>query len=198
MANATSLDIASWRALSRPRQSHALRAWLRETSGAPPSASLVARLLGEVGVVGARRWPAADCELRAYRGRLRWHPSLPAATEPAPMAIDLSRPGLHELATWGGAIRVERVESGGLPVGVAARLELRARVASDRFQAGPGRPPRSLKLQFQAAAVPTWQRDGPIVCHGGTLVFVPGLGIDARAVSAEGEAQVALAWQRAG
>ena len=28
----------------------------------------------------------------------------------------------------------------------------------DRFQAGVGRPPRSLKLQFQAAGLPAWQR----------------------------------------
>jgi tRNA(Ile)-lysidine synthase len=37
-------------------------------------------------------------------------------------------------------------------------------------------------------------RDGPIVCSDGVTVFVPGLGIDARARAAAGEAQVGLAW----
>jgi tRNA(Ile)-lysidine synthase len=79
-------------------------------------------------------------------------------------------------------------------VAKARLLELRARRAGDRFQAGAGRPPRSLKLQFQAAAVPARQRAGPIVCSEGALVYVPGLGIDARSLGAPGEAQVALTW----
>ena len=77
----------------------------------------------------------------------------------------------------------------------AARLHLRERRPDDRFQAGANRPPRSLKLQFQAAGLPAWQRDGPLLLHEGTLVFVAGLGIDARALALPGEPQVALAWR---
>ena len=194
VSGAAGLDIASWRALSPPRQSQVLRAWLRESLGAPAPASLVERLLAEIGSMSARRWPAGAGELRSYRGRLRWEPASFDATGAAAMTIDLARPGVHELAAWRGAIRVERVERGGLPLAVAARLELRPRAPGDRFQAGPGRPPRSLKLQYQTAAVPAWQRQGPIVYRGEGIVFVPGLGIDARAVAAEGEAQVLLAW----
>ena len=49
---------------------------------------------------------------------------------------------------------------------------------------GPGRPPRCLRKQFQAAGVPAWARDVPLFWAGEQLVFVPGLGIDARAGSA--------------
>src|SRR5207253_2842191 len=72
---------------------------------------------------------------------------------------------------------------------------LRARAPGDRFQAGPRRPARSLKLQYQARGVAPALRHGPIVCRpDGIAVFVPGLGIDARALAAEGETQVSLAW----
>jgi len=37
-------------------------------------------------------------------------------------------------------------------------------------------------------------RDGPIVCRDGVTVFVPGLGLDARARADGSEAQVALTW----
>lgn len=194
------LDITAWRALSTSRRSNVLRAWLRERSGRPVRASLVERLMMELRARGPMRWPTDGAELRSYRGRLRYEatPSshdAPPATEPGNGgAADLSRAGVHELAGWGGAFVVGPVVAGGVAVAVAARLELRARAAGDRFQAGAGRPPRSLKLQYQAAGVPAWQRIGPIACHDGTTVFVPGLGIDARALAAPGEAQVSLAW----
>ncbi|HEX4236055.1 MAG TPA: TilS substrate C-terminal domain-containing protein [Caldimonas sp.] len=72
---------------------------------------------------------------------------------------------------------------------------LRARAAGDSFQAGPRRPARSLKLQYQANDIAPGLRRGPIVCNeDNATVFVPGLGIDARAVASSGHAQVALAW----
>ena len=109
--------------------------------------------------------------------------------------VDLCRPGLHALADWQGAVEVRRVTSGGIAIATASRLEVRERRPGDRFQAGTGRPPRSLKLQFQAAGVPAWQRDGPLLVHDDVPVFVAGLGIDARALASPGEPQVALAWR---
>jgi len=198
-----SLDIAAWRALSPARQSNVARAWLRRSTGRAPPASLIERLLREVPVRGAMRWPIGAGELRSYRGRLRYEPpSAAAAPRPAtvgksaeePQRIDLSCPGVHELAGWDGAIEVRSVAAGGIAPAAATRLEVRARRPGDRFQAGLGRPPRSLKLQFQAAGLPAWQREGPMLCCNGVAVFVAGLGIDARALAAPGEPQLALAW----
>ena len=59
---------------------------------------------------------------------------------------------------------------------------------------GAGRPPRSLKKQFQALGVPAWQRGGPLVFAGAQLLYVPGLGIDARALAAQGTPQWSMEW----
>ena len=111
------------------------------------------------------------------------------------MTINLSRPGIHDLAGWNGAIDVRSVSAGGIAASLAARLEVRERRPGDRFQAGVGRPPRSLKLQFQAAGLPAWQRQGPLLIRDGVPVFVAGLGIDARALAAPGAPQLALSWR---
>jgi len=72
--------------------------------------------------------------------------------------------------------------------------ELRPRIGAEQFQGAANRPPRSLKKQFQAAAVEPWQRDAPLLWCGGKLVYVPGLGIDARSQAQPGEPQVRLDW----
>jgi len=58
---------------------------------------------------------------------------------------------------------------------------LRAREGGEQFQAAPHATARSLKKQYQAAGVPAWQRVG-LWCSAtaGRLLFVPGLGLDAR------------------
>lgn len=195
IADDAGLDLAAWRRLSGARQRQALLRWLRGELAESPPASLVERLMREASASGPqRRWPVATGELRSFRGRLQREAAWTAPTEAAPMVVDLSRAGRHEIAAWGGAFRVDRVEEGGIAVASAARLELRARAPGDRFQAGPRRPPRSLKLQFQASGVAPALRSGPIVCRDDVPVFVPGLGVDARALAAAGQAQVALVW----
>ena len=111
------------------------------------------------------------------------------------IAIDLGRVGEHRVDPWRGTFVVARVASGGIASGVAQSLVLRARADGDRFQAGPGRPPRSLKLQFQAVGVPAWRRSGPVVVGTGSIVYVPGLGLDARAVSEPGTPRVSIDWR---
>ena len=186
------LDLAAWRALPGARQGEALRAFLRRhTAGVP--ASLVERVLREARVEASQRWPVAGGELRSHRGRL-FHVR-PAETRSAfGVLIDLGVIGVHPLAGWRGAIRVERATSGGVPVATAHRLQARTRAAGDRFQPATTRPPRSLKLQYQAAGIAPWRRDGPILCCDGQVVFVAGLGIDARAAASPTEAQVMLHW----
>jgi tRNA(Ile)-lysidine synthase len=91
-------------------------------------------------------------------------------------------------------LKATRSREGGVALATLERLELSERRGAERFQAGPGRPPRSLKKQFQSVGVPAWQRDGPLVYSQGRLVFVPGLGIDARVLAKRGEAQMKLDW----
>ena len=188
------LDLAAWRCLPDARQRAALRRWLGCTLQTAAPATLVERLLAEALSTGTRRWPVAGGELRSYRGRLSLAHGTRQAIDAEPMVVDLSRPGLHEVAAWSGSFRVEPVAQGGIAAATAAHLVVRARRPGDRFQAGTARPPRSLKLQFQGAGIAVPERAAPVVCDAERIVFVPGLGIDARARAAAGEPQVALTW----
>lgn len=194
IAGVLGLDIAGWRALPPHRQTPALRRWLQRQSGRAAPASLVERLLVEIGVGGVRRWPAPDGALHSHRGLLRWRAGEPVESPPGVVRLDASRPGRYAIEPWRGVLHIAPVGEGGIALPLAADLTLRARSAADRFQAGPGRPRRSLKLQFQSAGISADERLVPVVCHGDLPVFVPGLGIDARALARPGEAQVALSW----
>lgn len=215
VADERGLVLAAWSALSAPRRSNALRAWLAEhLVDASPSAALVRRLMLEVPAAKSARWPVDGGELRAYRGMLRYDetaealtqaratPSLqapdataPAGSKPLPEShLSIRRAGTYSLPGWGGSLRVERVKENGVPLAWLAHLELRPRQGSDRFQAGLGRPPRSLKKQYQAAGVPAWSRDGPLLWSGGQLVFVPGLGLDSRVIGLPGQALARFDW----
>jgi tRNA(Ile)-lysidine synthase len=197
IANLAGLDVARWLALSDARRGNALRAWLKAQCGRPASASVVTRLLTEVAARQSARWPIPGGELRSYRGVLRFKrdadmaptPSLPEST------VQVLRAGRLALPGWGGSLHLARVKEGGVPLAWLAHLDLRPRSGGEQFQAGFDRPPRSLKKQYQAAGVPAWLRDGPLVYAGGQLVFVPGLGLDARVIGLPGQPQVTMHWQ---
>jgi tRNA(Ile)-lysidine synthase len=83
------------------------------------------------------------------------------------------------LPQWGGRLEVTRAALG-VPASALKACTLRAREGGEQFQRAPRGTPRSLKKQYQAAGIAAWERDGPLVYAGDTLLFVPGLGIDAR------------------
>lgn len=191
------LDVAGWARLPLPQQAPVLRRWLQGVIAQPVPESLVRRLADEVPSVGQARWPAPDGEVRLHDGRLTYA-SQPAATPaPEPLALDLSSPGVVELPAWGGALEVLAVGEGGVSPSWLRAAELRPRRGGESFQVAPRATPRALKKQYQARRVAAWDRAGPLVFSGEQLVFVPGLGIDARCRAAAGEAQLALAWRPA-
>ena len=194
IAPASELDIARWSALSAARRANLLRAWLHREAGRAPGA-LVDRLLRELPEVRSARWQLEDGELQSHRGRLRRVASvqLPGATR-AVTQLSIGAPGVYQVPSWHGALRAHRVMHGGLPLARLDALELRSRTGGERFQAGAARPARSLKKQYQAAGLAPWQRDGPLVYSRGALVFVPRLGVDARARASAGELQLMLEW----
>ena len=184
--------------LSAARRVNALREWLRRQTGRPAPASLVERLGDELRGAGPASWPMSGATLYRRRGRLVCVLESTAAGSTATErenTLQLRRAGTYRLPGWGGALRVTRAKEGGVPLAWLAQLELRERSGGEQFQAGLGRPPRSLKKQFQAANLAAWERSGPLIFSGGQLVFVPGLGLDTRVIGLPGQAQVTLSWE---
>lgn len=199
VATPQGLQLQPWQALGAARARNALRAWYRAQAGEPLPASWVDRLWDELPCVRTGQWPLPQGVLRSYRGVLRWQPAVAAAPAGAPMpetVLQVRRAGRYELPGWGGVLHVERCDGcGGVPLALLEALRLVPRQGGERFQAGAGRPPRSLKKQFQQAGVPGWARQGPLLYAGDALVFVPGLGLDARAVAMPGRSRVTLRWE---
>jgi tRNA(Ile)-lysidine synthase len=174
-----------------------LRAWLKEQTGHAAPASLLLRLQQELPGSGPAQWPLPDGILRRHRGQLFFRSDEPVHDEHSERDTSLSilRAGRFALPAWGGELIAKRVKEGGVPLAWLAHLELRVREGGEQFQAGIGRPARSLKKQFQAAGIPEWERKGPLVYSGGQLVFVPGLGLDARVMALPGQPQLSLHWR---
>ncbi len=195
VAPESGLIISRWLALSPARRANALRSWLQRGLGVPAPASLIQRLSAELPTARTARWPVPGGVLRAYRDRLNvvFDVEMPI-DHPREARLSVQRVGRFSLPGWGGTLGVARVEEGGVPLAWLGRLDLRPRMGGETFQAGSGRPPRSLKKQFQAAGIPDDERAGPLVYSGTQLVFVPGLGIDARVIGLPGQLLVSLAW----
>jgi len=71
---------------------------------------------------------------------------------------------------------------------------MRERSGGEQFQPHAKGLPRSLKKCFQDQAVPAWLRQGPLLFCGDELVFVSGLGMDARCFAEPGAPQLCLRW----
>ena len=195
------LLLASWAKLSLPRRANALRYWLALQLAQPAPASLVKRLIGELGQPQALRWPTPHGELRRVGARLVHtatavpeHSPRQRHIPPREARLRIQRAGLRRVPGWGGWLRITRVASNGVPLAWLMHAELRERQGGEQFQAGIARPPRSLKKQYQAAGVPVALRNGPLIYSGGLLVFVPGLGLDARIIGPDGAGLVQLEW----
>jgi tRNA(Ile)-lysidine synthase len=192
------LGMAALLALSPPRRALLLRSWLAGVLDAPVPDSLVQRLVDELPATAIGRWPAPGGELRCHDGALQLHRLYRPGTAAAAGAagpVDLRHPGSVTLHGWGGECIVSAVDHGGVAADELGAVEVRARSGGERFQSTANAPPRSLKKQFQASRVPAWLRDGPLLFSQGRLLFVPGLGIDARRLAPPGVAQRQIAWR---
>ncbi len=189
-----SLRVAALQALSPARASNALRAWLHGQTGRPAAASLVRRLQAECASADHRQWPCAGGLLRLYRGLLIYSKEQPASLVGGARWLNLGVAGRHAQAAWGGAWQVQTVQTGGVSPEYLQNVLMRGRQGGEQFQRQPASPPRSLKKSYQAAAVPAWQRQGPLLFVGDVLLFAPGLGLDARWLAPAGAAQCGLKW----
>lgn len=191
------LSLSGLVGLEPARRRNLLRRWLSEMTGKAPAQSMLQRLSREPLVSSDGSWLAAGGMVRVHRDRLCWIPGA-AVVEPDPAATPCRVPlcaGRHELPGWRGALRIESCDAGGIACAGLDEIEVRSRMGGERFQSHGRGVARALKKQFQAAGVPAWARVAPLLWRGDALVFVPGLGVDARALAPPGQAQWRLVWE---
>jgi len=193
-------DWAGWPAALR-RQS--LAHWVRREGGRRLTQGQLCRLADELPRLVAAghpgQWP--DAGLSLYRGVLRCQPDQ-AAVAVAALTTDAqwARPCMTGAGRWQfdgcpGVWVVTPVAEGGVGEHTLSQLRPCARQGGEQWQAGPSRPPRALKKQFQAAGVPAWVRQAPLLGLPEGVVVVPGLGVDARWRAPAGQAQWDVQWQ---
>jgi tRNA(Ile)-lysidine synthase len=192
------LALTRWFDLPPARRRNVLRAWLQQRLAHAVPVSLVQRLLDELPGRRSGRWPAPQAELRLYRGRLACHALLPetgADAQAEAVALNLSQPGRLALPGWQGAFEVVVTSHAGVLPALLQQVRAAARAGGEHFHLAPRGLARSLKKQYQAAGVPAWARQGPLLwLPDGRLLFAPGLGFDATLWAPEGQPQLALRW----
>ncbi|HWA38624.1 MAG TPA: tRNA lysidine(34) synthetase TilS [Burkholderiales bacterium] len=163
-----------------------LREFLRARGLRAPGEARLVEMLKQLQSGGARTALRHDGKmLRVYRGRVSVE------------AVD--RPRAFHGLRWKGEKRLAIPALGGVvtfaraPLGVDATLlkekpfSFRLRSGGERLQPDPKRPRRTLKNLFQEAGVPPHERDRlPLLFCGDDLVWVPGLGLDARFQARDG------------
>ena len=195
VCEAGTLVLDRWQRLSEVRQRECLRAWMAPHTQRGVPEALLDRLSQELAGTKPARWPFDGGELRRYRGRATMTALYAPALPLLPCAAKMNRAGIHDVPGTGASLRVGNSTTGGIPLALLRDAQWRAREAAQQFQRVPDTPPRSLKKQYQAAGVPAWSREAPLlVAADGRLLFVPGLGTDARALAAPGQPRVSLAW----
>ena len=208
------LDIHRLATLSEARQPIVLRAWLagqlgQQAAGSPapraihlPSRARLRDLMQQAFAPegdGSMRVRLGDQELRRYRGYLCLRPAAEGRDEQRD-AGSFVWTGEAQLAVpgWDGSLHFETSDTmpGFDPDWLRATpLALRARTGGERFKPHPLRPSKALKHWFQEAGVPEFERGQlPLLWREDRLVFVAGLGMDARLIEA-GPERVRLSWR---
>jgi tRNA(Ile)-lysidine synthase len=96
----------------------------------------------------------------------------------------------------GGELRFRRARGKGIAAD-ARPLQVRIRRGGERLQPDPRRPRRTLKNLFQETGVPPWERDRlPLLARGEDVVWVPGLGVDARYQAGKNAPGVLPEWRK--
>lgn len=176
-----------------------LRAYLKEKGLRAPSEAKLAEMLKQLAAGGPRAAIAHDgALLRRYRKRIFLTTPDPPRARLQPRAWSgEDRLTLPEL---GGELRFRKVRGKGIDRRLVEQggFEVRLRSGGERLQPDPRRPRRSLKNLFQEAGIPPWERERlPLLYRDGELVWVPGLGVDAKFLSAARAAGVEPLWKPA-
>ncbi len=185
-------------ALPPGRRAVAARAWLAGQGVEVPSRARLAQLLGQA--LGSR----ADARMKVRLGGhdVRRHRGLlllrgVQVERHGEATIQWRGEGEIAVPAWGGVLRFETTDGEGFDAGWlrAEPLQLRGRGGGERFKPHALRPSKTLKRLFQDAGIAEFERAAlPLVWRADRLIYVAGLGADARLVESDGE-RIRLDWQ---
>ena len=185
-------------ALPPGRRALTVRAWLAAQGVEAPSRARLAQVLAQS--LGSRadsrmKVRLGSHEVRRHRGLLL----LRGAQVEHHDEVTIRWRGEQELAVpaWRGVLHFEPTAGEGFDAQwlAAQPLQLRGRGGGERFKPHALRPSKTLKRLFQDAGIAEFERAVlPLVWRDGRLIYVAGLGADARLVEA-GDDRVRLEWQ---
>ena len=176
-----------------------LRSFLKERGLRAPSETKLAEMLRQITQAkrGSKvRFAHDGKELRLYRDKIVVkNPGPSASFEPVRwtgqrrLALPQLDGELMFRATRGAGIDRARLES--------SEITVRLRSGGEKLQPDPRRPRRTLKNLFQEAGVPPWERGRmPLLFSGTELLWVPGLGVDARYKARRGAPGILPRWKK--
>jgi tRNA(Ile)-lysidine synthase len=175
-----------------------LRAYLKGKGLRAPSEAKLVEMLKQLGS-GSAAIMHDGVVFRRYRDKV--FPLKEEAKPPAFKPRTWNGEPRLSLAELGGELRFRKLRGGGFDAGLleGRKLQVRLRSGGERLQLDARRPRRTLKNLFQEAGIPPWERERlPLLFCGDDLVWVPGLGVDARFRSAGRGAGVLPEWRAAG
>ena len=170
-----------------------LRHYLHSKGLKAPSEAKLLEMLKQLTSGGSRTEVVHDgATLRTYRGKLFLDSSLSSQFSP----VQWRGETLLKLPELGGELRFRQARGKGIAL-EHQPLNVRLRSGGERLQPDARRPRRTLKNLFQEAGVPPWERERlPLLYRGDDLVWVPGLGIDARFQAPSGTPGLVPQWRR--
>jgi tRNA(Ile)-lysidine synthase len=171
-----------------------LRLFLEARGLRAPSEAKLVEMLKQLTAQGSRTLIEHDgARLRIYRGRIVREQRAPSRD---PVSIAWKGEAKLAIPELGGELHFRRVRGKGIAAGTKP-LRVRLRSGGERLQPDPRRPRRTLKNLFQEAGVPPWERDRlPLIVSGDDLVWVPGLGVDARYQAPKNARGVLPEWRK--
>jgi len=169
-----------------------LRRYLRSKGLQAPSEAKLIEMLKQLASGSPRAKLVHDgATLRTYRGKVFLDAELSSGFSPQEWN---GEPRLR-LPELGGELRFRKARGKGIALEHKS-LSVRLRSGGERLQPDPKRPRRTLKNLFQEAGIPPWARERlPLLFRGDDLVWVPGLGIDARFQASPGSQGLVPEWR---